>query len=214
MMKSPNITTLIFDLGGVLVDWNPSYLYKQIFQSTSSMDWFLENICSMDWNEEQDAGRTIVEANQILIEQYPNFEKEILAYYGRWEEMLAGPIEGTVSILEALKNDGRFRLVALTNWSAETFPIARRRFPFLAYFEGILVSGDEGMKKPDPKIYELLLDRYQIDRNTALFIDDSLKNVRGGEAVGIESLRFLSPYQLEMEFESRGILQMAQSTSS
>jgi 2-haloacid dehalogenase len=200
------IDTVIFDLGGVLIDWNPKHLYRKIFEDEKEIDYFLSEICTPEWNEQQDAGRTFKEATEILVAQYPNFEKEIQAFYGRWKEMLGGVIEETVAILEQIHQNKSHRLVALTNWSAESFPYALENFQFLQLFEGILVSGVEKMKKPDPKIYELILDRYQIDAQKSVFIDDSLRNIKGAETFGIKGIHFQSPEQLKVDLEKLGIL--------
>lgn len=200
------INTVIFDLGGVLIDWNPRYLYRKIFDSEEKMEWFLKEICNSDWNEQQDAGRTLEEATRVLVAEYPEYQSEISAYYGRWTEMLGGTISGTVDILKTLKSANQHRIYALTNWSAETFPYALQQFEFLQWFEGILVSGVEKVKKPDPKIYHLILDRYQIDPSTAVFIDDSKKNVLGSESVGLKAIQFDSPVQLERELKDLRVL--------
>ena len=165
------IDTVIFDLGGVLIDWNPKYLYRKIFNDEEEINYFLTEICSPDWNEQQDAGRTLAEASEILVKKHPKYEKEIEAFYGRWTEMLGGAIEKTVDILEQLHHKKEQRILALTNWSAETFPYALENFEFLQLFEGILVSGVEKMKKPDSKIYQLMLDRYQIEAPKSVFIE-------------------------------------------
>lgn len=191
------IDTIIFDLGGVLIKWDPRNLYRKIFSDESEMNYFLENICTMDWNEQQDAGRTWEEATQVLAPHFPKYKAEIQAYSQRWEEMLMGPINGTVDILKKLKLENKHQIVALTNWSRETFPIALERYDFLQLFEGILVSGDEMMKKPDPKIYELILERYNIQADQSIFIDDSLKNVKAAREVGIHAIHFQSPQQLQ-----------------
>ena len=200
------IETIIFDLGAVLIDWEPRRLYRKIFDNEKDMEDFLANICTSDWNVQQDAGRTLEEATNILVEKHPKFKTEIEAFYGRWEEMLGGPIQSTVDILELLQKRNTHRLYALTNWSAETFPVALRDYYFLKYFEGILVSGDEKLIKPDPKIYELILERYDINPETAIFIDDSEKNVKGAEACGIKSIHFKSGAQLKKELEKLEIL--------
>lgn len=197
---------IIFDLGGVLVDWDPRRLYRKIFGSDQEVEYFLNHICTMDWNEAQDAGRTIEEATQILTEVHPDYQQEIKAYYERWEEMLGGQIQGTVELLEALHKKGKQRLFALTNWSAETFPIALERFAFLATFEGILVSGQEGIKKPDPAIYQLLCDRFNIQPEDALFIDDSQRNVDAANAFGIPAIRFTSPDELKIYLEHNQLI--------
>lgn len=192
------IKNIIFDLGGVLIDWNPKYVYRQIFETEEEIDWFLENITTYEWNVEQDAGRTLDEATQILLERHPKWEKEIRAYYGRWEEMLGGPIEETVKLLEYLISLKNYRILALTNWSHETFPVAIERYGyFLNLFEGILVSGVEKMKKPDHEIYNLMLSRYDLNPEESLFIDDSAKNIKGAEECGIKGIICKNPQQVK-----------------
>lgn len=199
------IKTIIFDLGAVLIDWNPRYLYKKIFPEESQMEWFLENICTSEWNEEQDAGRSFKEATSILINKHPEWENQIIAYWHRWEEMLANPIQGTVDILRSLRSGQQYKLLALTNWSAETFPIARRKYNFLNWFDGIVMSGEEKTRKPFRKFYEILLDRYHCSPQSCLFIDDSLRNIEGARALGIEGIHFIEPSQLKRELFIRGI---------
>jgi len=200
------IDTVIFDLGGVLIDWNPKHLYRKIFEDEKEIDYFLSEICTPEWNEQQDAGRTFQEATEILVAQHPKFEIEIQAFYGRWKEMLGGEIEKTVDILNHLHQKKEHRLLALTNWSAESFPYALEQYGFLQLFEGILVSGVEKMKKPDPKIYELILDRYQVLAPRSVFIDDSQRNIKGAEALGINGIHFQSSEQLKTDLADLGIL--------
>ncbi len=155
-------TAVVFDLGGVLIDWDPRHLYRQMFADPQEMEVFLRDIVSPDWNAEQDAGRTWAEATALLIDQYPDHEELIRVYAERWQDMLAGPIAGSVAVLAQVRDQGT-PIYALTNWSAETFPRARALFPFLDWFRGIVVSGDEGIRKPDPEIWRRLIDRYQLD---------------------------------------------------
>ncbi len=190
------IKTIIFDLGGVLIDWNPRYVYRQIFDSEEKIDWFFENICTHDWNEKQDAGRSLAEATGELVAKYPEYENEVKAYYGRWEEMLGGPIDATVDIFRKLRDGGKYKMYALTNWSAETFPVALERYDFLRWFDGIVMSGEEKTRKPFADIYHTLLNRFKVDASEALFIDDSLRNVKGAEEVGINTIHFQSSEQL------------------
>lgn len=199
------INTIIFDLGGVLIHWDPRRLYRKIFDTEAEIDYFLTHVCTSDWNEQQDAGRSLQEGTDLLVQQHPNYEQPIRAFYGRWEEMLGGPVEGTLNILEQLKQNSRYQLYALTNWSAETFPIAQERYGFLQWFKGILVSGHEGIKKPDPKIYQLILDRYGIDPATALFIDDNLRNVQASNDFGLPAVHFQSSEQLRKTLTKKGV---------
>ena len=197
--------TIIFDLGAVLIDWNPRYLYKKIFTDETRMEWFLENICTPDWNEEQDAGRSFGVATDLLIQKHPEWEEEILAFWHRWEEMLAGPISGSVEILSYLRADKKYQLLALTNWSAETFPIARKKYDFLSWFDGIVMSGEEKTRKPFRNFYEIMLNRYKLIPETCLFIDDNLRNIEGAAQLGIEGIHFTGPDELKNELKKRGI---------
>lgn len=198
--------TIIFDLGGVLIDWNPRYLYRKIFPTEEEITWFLNHVCTSEWNEQQDAGRPFEEALYELIGKFPKQETAIRAWHERWQETVGGPITDTVEILRHLRDRRQHRLYALTNWSAETFPWARQNFDFLGWFEGIVVSGEEKTLKPRPEFYAILFDRYRVNPGSALFIDDNLKNVEGARAVGMESIHFRSPEQLRDDLASRGIL--------
>ncbi|MES2061459.1 MAG: HAD family phosphatase [Bacteroidota bacterium] len=200
------INTIIFDLGAVLIDWNPHYLYRNLFNDEQEMKDFLANITTPDWNEEQDAGRSLQEATDMLVQQHPHHEANIRAFYGRWEEMLGDAIEGSVEIFKQLKDSGKYKIYALTNWSAETFPVALNRYDFLNWFDGIVVSGTEKMRKPNPAFYQLLLDRYHVKASEALFIDDNLRNVLAAQKLGINSIHFSSAGQLKAELESKSII--------
>ena len=205
-MTNKSIDTIIFDLGGVLIDWNPMYVFGKYFDSQEKRDYFFQRICTSEWNEEQDAGRSIVEATQELVEKFPDWEQPVRDYYGRWTEMLKAPIPETVEIFRQLKESGRYRLYALTNWQAGLFDIALVRYNFLHWFDGRVVSGEEKMRKPFPEFYQRLLDRYNVNPSTALFIDDSLRNVKGAEDVGIKSIHFESPQQLKESLSELQIL--------
>jgi 2-haloacid dehalogenase len=201
------INTIIFDLGGVLVDWNPKYVFNETyFDTEDKRKYFFENICTDAWNEEQDAGRSIVEATQHMIGQFPEWEQPIRDYYGRWTEMLKAPIPGTVEIFRELKESGKFKIYALTNWQATLFDIALVRYNFLHWFDGRVVSGEEKIRKPYPEFYQVLLDRYSVKPGEAIFIDDNLRNVKAAEEMGIKSIHFKSPEQLRSELSEMRIL--------
>jgi 2-haloacid dehalogenase len=200
------INTIIFDLGGVLIDWNPDYLYEKIFSDPEQRKWFYENVCTPDWNEEQDAGRGLQKATKLLISQFPEHEENIRHYYGRWTEMLKGPIQGTVEVFKELKDSGRYKIYALTNWSQETFPVALERFDFLHWFDGRLVSGEEMTRKPFPDIYEKLIQRFSIDPTKALFTDDNLRNLKPAEEIGMKTIHFINPEQFRIELVKLGLL--------
>ena len=192
--------TIIFDLGGVLIDWNPEYVFREIISDSERRQHFFENICTHEWNVEQDAGRPISVATQLLVDQHPEWEMEIRTFYDRWEDMLGGPIPETVELLRELRDGGKHRLLALTNWSAETFPVALQRYDFLHWFEGIVVSGDEKIRKPFPEIYQTLLSRFKVDPADAVFIDDAIKNVQGAENAGIRGVHFQNAAALRQTF--------------
>ena len=177
------IKNIIFDLGGVLIDWNPEYVYLEVFGGDrKKMQWFFDEICTMDWNENQDAGYPLQQATEDRVKMFPQYEQWIRMYYGRWEEMLGDSISETVVILNKLLKTTDYRVAALTNWSAETFPVALARFDFLHLFEGIVVSGTEKMRKPFPEIYHLALDRYGFKASETVFIDDNHRNIAASAA--------------------------------
>lgn len=183
-MKRP----IIFDLGGVLVDWNPRHLYRKVFPEPE-MEFFLGHVCTGTWNLATDAGKPFLEAIREKQREWPAYEEAILWWRTRWEEMLAGPIQGTVDLLRELKENGH-PVFALSNWSAETFPIARRRFEFLDWFQDILISGDVGLVKPDPAIFRLASRRFGVPMEGTVFIDDALPNVEAARALGFEGIHF------------------------
>jgi 2-haloacid dehalogenase len=200
------IDTIIFDLGGVLIDWNPRYLYRKLLPNEAAVEHFLTHVATSDWNEAQDAGRSLAAGTAWLVERFPAQRALIEAFYGRWEEMLGGPIHGTVALLDQFQRSDRYAVYALTNWSAETFPIAQARYDFLNWFDGILVSGEEKMRKPDPAFYRLLTERFSLQLETALFIDDNARNVAAAEALGLQSILFTGVKALREELEQRQLL--------
>jgi 2-haloacid dehalogenase len=199
------IDTLVFDLGGVLIDWNPEYLYNKIIPDEQERKWFLSTICTPDWNEEQDAGRSLQEATEYLVKKFPEHEKSIRAYYGRWKEMLGGPIHETVEIFRELKDRGKLKLYALTNWSAETFPVALELYDFLHWFDGRLVSGEEKVRKPFPEIYKLLIERFGIDPKHAIYVDDNIRNVLPARDLGFVGIHFRTPALFKEELKRLGV---------
>ncbi|MFC0409819.1 HAD family hydrolase [Roseomonas elaeocarpi] len=196
--------TVIFDLGGVLIDWDPRHLYRKLFPGDeAAMERFLAEVCTGAWNLQQDAGRSWAEATAELRAKFPEQAPMIDAYHHRWPEMIAGSIEGTVRILRELHVAGT-PLFALTNWSAETFPVALERFDFMALFRGTLVSGAEKLIKPDPAIFRLILSRFEINPAEAVFIDDVPRNAEAATALGIHGIRFTSPEALRAELRRLG----------
>jgi 2-haloacid dehalogenase len=201
------IDTVIFDFGGVLIDWNPAYVYLKEFRGDAiKMTHFLNTICSWEWNEEQDAGYSLQQATEERVAMFPEHEKLIRMYYGRWEEMLGYEHTETVALLKKIKDNGNHKLIGLTNWSHETFPVAVARFEFLSCFDGIVVSGTEKMKKPDQRIYQLALNRYNLTAENAVFIDDKKENVAAAEALDIHGIQYKNAQELEREFIKLGVL--------
>ncbi|MFN4142181.1 HAD family hydrolase [Aestuariivirga sp.] len=196
---------VVFDIGNVLIQWDPRALFRKIFASEDEVEWFLANVCTHDWNLEQDRGRSFEEAVAAATALHPEHEGAIAAYHLRWHETVIGPIAGTVEILEALNAQGT-PLYAITNWNQDKFRETRKRYPFLGHFRDIVVSGDERLVKPDPAIYRLLLERNRLEASSCLFIDDSPRNVAGAEAIGMRAHHFSSPDGLRAHLARSGIL--------
>jgi 2-haloacid dehalogenase len=196
---------IVFDIGNVLINWDPRALYRKIFASEAEVEWFLGNVCTADWNLEQDRGRSFEDAIAEAVARHPDHADAIAAYHHRWHETITHPIEGTVAILQSLKGQGT-PLYAITNWHQDKFRETQARFSFLGHFRDIVVSGDEKLVKPDPAIYRKLLDRNGLEASSCLFIDDSPKNVKGAEAVGMKAHHFTSPEALRAHLASLGVL--------
>jgi 2-haloacid dehalogenase len=196
---------IVFDLGMVLIAWDPRNLYRKVFDDSGKMEWFLTHVCHSDWNLEQDKGRSFDEAVREATARHPDHAREIAMYRDRWMEMIPGAIDGSVAILEELHGNGT-PLYAITNWNGDTFKATRNRFTFLDLFRDIVVSGDERLLKPEPGIFHLLARRNNIRLADSLFIDDSLKNVRGAEVVGMKGHHFTSPQGLRAELKTHGVL--------
>jgi 2-haloacid dehalogenase len=196
---------VVFDLGGVLIDWDPRYLYRKLLADEAAVEEFLATVCTPEWNAELDRGRPFAEGVAELVERHPEHAAAIAAYHERWPEMLAGDLPDTVEVLAELRAAG-VPLYALTNWSAETFAITRGRFEWLDWFDGLLVSGEERMTKPDPAFFRLLLDRFGLDPGATVFVDDSEANVAAARELGIDAVRFTGPDQLRRELSARRIL--------
>jgi 2-haloacid dehalogenase len=196
---------VVFDIGNVLVHWEPRALYRKIFASEDEVEWFIANVCNSDWNLEQDRGRSFAEAVREATARFPEHADAIAAYDLRWHETMPGPIDGTVGILEELRQRGT-PLYAITNFNQDKFRETLERFSFLRTFRDIVVSGDERLLKPDPTIYRVLLERNGIDAAACVFIDDSEKNVRGAEAVGMKAIHFTTPQALRADLAGMGLL--------
>lgn len=199
-----SLKNIVFDFGGVLIDWNPIYLYRKIFDKEEDMNYFLEHVCRYDWNVLQDAGRSLEEGTRILQEQHPEYSEEIAMYYGRWDEMLGGIIEKNVKLIQPLKQ--KYNIYGLTNWSAETIPVAMDRYDFFKDLDGMVVSGAEKIIKPDLQLYRILMDRYQIQAEESFFIDDNQANVIAAQQLGFQTIHLTEGINLEEILKERAIL--------
>ena len=187
---------IVFDFGGVLVDWNPHHLYDKYFGSREKAEWFLNNICLYSWNLQMDGGKPFVEGVAELQAEYPEWSDAIAIYHTRWIEMMGGEIEGMADVVKRLKEAG-YEVYGLTNWSSETFPLVKDKYAIFKQLDGMVVSGEEHLLKPDAAIYRCLLERYDLKAEESLFIDDNADNVVGARNVGMEAVRFTSAAELE-----------------
>jgi len=205
-MKNP-IKAIIFDFGGVLIDWNPHNLYRNYFpkDEPQAIDDFLDEIGFYTWNAEQDRGRSFAEGVAVLSVKFPHRAALIEAYAAHWIDSIAGEISGTVEILQKLKGKA-YPLYGLSNWSAETFPLIKDDYPFFNKFDEIILSGEVGLIKPDPEIYHLLLSKISYTANECVFIDDSMANIDAAKDLGLQVLHFKSPEILRNNLEGFGLL--------
>lgn len=202
----PKRSFVIFDLGGVLIDWDPRYFYRKLFNGDEAgMNRFLTTVCTPAWNSQQDGGRTFAEGCAVLKKEHPDQAALIDAWLPGYPDMLGGAIPGTVEILRELHERG-VPVYAITNWSAETFPFALERFDFLKWFQGVLVSGDVKLLKPDPRIFDLFFKRFGVKASDALYVDDVQRNVDGAKALGMHAVRFTEPEALRRELAAVGLL--------
>ena len=194
------INSVVFDLGNVLIDWDPRYLYRKLFKTEGEVEWFLENICDHDWNLKHDSGQLFSKGILEKSKKHPEYSEHINAWFLNWEEMLGDPIDESVKVLSELKEKGVL-LYILSNWSAETYPIAEERFDFLSWFDGKIISGEEGIVKPDLEIYKLLIKRYDLNPYQTVFIDDKEENIKSAELLGIHGIHFQNCSKLRKDLQ-------------
>lgn len=200
------IDTIIFDLGGVLVDWNPEYLYQHIFKDDpAKMDWFLSNVCTPEWNLAHDAGQKIADGEALKIAEFPEYETEIRAFYTDWEQMFHGTIEKNVELFHYFKASKDYKVYALTNWCAEKWDKAIELFPFFKEFDGVVVSGQEKCRKPSEKIFQIIFDRFQITPEKAVFIDDNKENIEASIKLKLNGIHFQNHEQLIQELKNLNV---------
>ena len=194
----------VFDLGGVFVDWNPMYLFRKLFDSEEDAQWFQNEICTLAWNLEFDAGEIYSEGVAKLITRFPKYWREIQAYDLRWKETLGGFIQGTIDIHDELIEQD-IPTFAITNFSWEKWVSCLPDWPFLEKFDGVIVSGLEGLVKPDPRLYRVFCERYGIAAENCVFIDDSEQNIVAARKFGMHGIHFKDPVMLRKELIALGL---------
>ena len=194
----------MFDLGGVLIDWDPRYVYRPLFADPAEMEDFLARVCSTDWHRANDLGADITQSCRRLAAAHPRYEEMIMVWAERSEEMAAGQFDATVTVLGELKAAG-LRCYALSNMEPDAFTTRRARFPFMEWFDGHVISGIEGVAKPDRRIFELLLRRYGLQPGATVFVDDSPGNVEAARALGIVALQYTSAHRLRQDLRALGL---------
>jgi 2-haloacid dehalogenase len=200
------IQAILFDFGNVLLEWNPRYIYRRYFpDDEAAMEQFLQEVDFMEWNAQQDKGRSFTEGVAVLSRDFPHYAELIQAYHDNWKDSIGGSLEGTVTIMKRLKLAG-YSLYGLSNWSAETFPTVRHQFEFFNLLDDIILSGEVGQIKPHPEIYEIALERIGRPATECLFIDDSLANIEQARKMGFIVVHFQSPAQLEQELVALQLL--------
>lgn len=205
MGKAGGPSAVVFDVGGVLCDWSPRYLYAKLIEDPQELDWFLANVVTLDWHFQHDEGRSVQETVPELAARFPRYAELIALYDPRWMETIAGPIEGTCALAEELAARN-VPLYAITNFSAEFFPRFRKAYPVMRHFRDIVVSGEERLIKPDPRIFQLSMQRFGLKPGEGLFIDDRLDNVEAAAEAGFVPHHFRDPETLKAELLAAGLL--------
>ena len=195
------IKNIIFDFGGVLVDWNPHYLFDGYFNDIDKSNWFIKNVCNTEWNAEMDGGKTFAQGVAERIAQFPDFADALRLYQSNWMDTMGEEIPGMYDLIKSLKNNGFPVIYGLTNWSAETFPQVQKKYKIFDLIDNIVVSGEVRQLKPNPEIYLTLLKKYNLKAEESLFIDDNIKNIEGAKNVGINAILFQGAEKLKEDLE-------------
>ncbi len=198
------IENIVFDFGGVLIDWNPRYLYRKVFQNESEMEYFLSHVCTPRWNADLDRGKPFKKGVEELLPLYPQYAEQIKMYDTRWEEMCGNVIQGSVDLLYRLAD--HYPVYGLTNWAEEKFALTRPKHDFFNVFKGIVISGVEKEIKPEPQLFEILIRRYGLDPEKTVFTDDSLPNIETAKRLGFQAIHFETPEKLKKELQNRGVV--------
>jgi 2-haloacid dehalogenase len=200
-----DVSVVVWDLGNVLIPWDRRFLYSKLIEDPAELDYFLDNVLTLEENARLDAGTSLPDVAQSLVDRYPEHKEMLEAFATRWSETVGEPIAESVELLGALINR-RIRCIALSNWGWDTFESVQKRFDFLDWFEGRIISGYEGVVKPDPAIFELMCDRFSFEPASALFIDDSAKNIAAADALGFHTHLFTDSGLLRQDLSDRGLL--------
>lgn len=199
------IKNIIFDFGGVLVDWNPHYLFDKYFNDIEESNYFIENVCTTEWNAEMDGGKPFEQAVRERSEMFPKYAEALKLYQTNWMDTMGEEIPGMYNLIKSLKTNGFPVIYGLTNWSAETFPTVQKTYRIFSLIDNIVVSGEVKQLKPNPEIFLTLLNKYNLKAEESLFIDDNLKNVEGAKTVGINAIRFENAQKLKEELKALNI---------
>ena len=201
------IKNIIFDFGGVLVDWNPHYLFDKYFNDINESNYFVENVCNSEWNAEMDGGKTFEQAVRERSEMFPKYAEALKLYQTNWMDTMGEEIPGMYDLIKSLKANGFPIIYGLTNWSAETFPTVQKTYRIFSLIDKIIVSGEVKQLKPNPEIFYTLLNKFDLKPEESLFIDDNLKNVEGAKAVGINAVLFRGVEKLREDLKNLRVLQ-------
>ena len=201
-----DISVVVWDLGNVLIPWDRKFLYSKLISDPTELDYFLDNVLTLEQNARLDSGTPLVDVAASLVAQFPDYEELLGAFATRWSETVGEPIAGSVELLGSLIRSN-VRCLALSNWGWDTFEQVQGRFDFLDWFDGLLISGYEKVVKPDPAIFHLLCERYEVSPGSALFIDDSAKNIETASSLGFETHHFTEPPRLRDDLTARGLLE-------
>lgn len=195
------IRNIILDFGKVLIDWDPRNLFRKVFESEEEMEFFLANVCTQEWNDLQDSDRTYAEGIAELAPKFPQYEREINIYFDRWLEMLGEESPAMALFKKVLRAEG-YRIYGLSNWSAETFPRVEEQYTFMKDLDGMVISGYEGVRKPDERIYRILLERYNLRPEESVFFDDNINNIIAARELGIHGILFKNAEQAERDLNA------------
>lgn len=204
-MTSTKPSAVVFDIGNVIIGWNPRNLYENHFDDKDELTWFLDEVVNLKWHTEHDRGLSFAEGCERRVKQFPKYEKQIHLFNSHWRQTITGPINGTVALIKRLAGGG-VPLFALSNYSAEKFPQMLEEFTFMELFKDIVISGSVGSVKPESEIFELAMEKFNLSEGQALFVDDRQENISAGERFGLIPHHFTTPENLEADLKHYSLL--------